>query len=558
MSAVDKKIVRGWVKRRSALSRKSAMPVVAWGLIFVVLGVGQAWLVATLLAGFLLGQQTPGGRPIIMLALVMIARAVCQYMQECAAARSSVAGRRLLRRDMLEAIIRVGPPLLRSQHSGAVGTLIVDRVEWLDGFFSRWIPASMIAMAGPCLVLGGLAFLNPHAAIVLAICGFMVPVAQAVFGIGAALATRRQVLAMTRLQARFLDRFRGIATIVLSNATEREASALADATDNLRRRTMRVLRVAFLSSAAIDAAMVVAILVIALMQGRALYGASTPLSTARVLVALLLIPEFFAPLRGLALAYQDRAHASGAGEAMEALARDADVATSAEIPALSGLSVNVRDISYAWDAARGPIFDHLSFDAVPGDVLVVDGRSGAGKSTLIELLMGFVRPQQGHILFNGTDIAEVSSCDIAERLTWIGQRPVIFAGSLRENILFSRPSATDAELAAAVRAAAIDTFVDDFPEGLDTVVGEGGFGLSGGQAQRVAIARAFLKDAPLLLLDEPTAHLDPATERAIIAALQELVKGRTVVLCSHSEAVRDLGTKRLILPTRKDLLESVA
>lgn len=558
MSAVDKKIVRGWVKRRSAMSRKSAMPVVAWGLISVALGIWQAWLVASLLAGFLMERQASEGRAIVILALVMIGRAVCQYLQECAAAQSSIAGRRLLRRDMLEAIIRVGPPLLRRQHSGAVGTLIVDRIEWLDGFFSRWIPASMIAMAGPCLVIAGLAFLNPRAAVILAICGFMVPVAQAVFGIGAALATRRQVLAMTRLQARFLDRFRGIATIVLSNATEREASALADATDTLRRRTMRVLRIAFLSSAAIDIAMVVAIVTIAVMQGRALYGASTPLSTARVLVALLLVPEFFAPLRGLALAYQDRAHASGAGEAMEDLVSDADVATAAEIPALNGLSVDVRDVSYAWSAARGPVFDHLSFDVASGDVLVLDGRSGAGKSTLIELLMGFVRPQEGRILFNGIDIAAVSSRDIAERLTWIGQRPVIFAGSLRENIVFSRPSATEAELAAAVRAAAIDTFVTDFPDGLDTVVGEGGFGLSGGQAQRIAIARAFLKDAPLLLLDEPTAHLDPATERAIIAALRELVKGRTVVLCSHSEAIRDLGTKRLILPTGEELRESVS
>ncbi|AOX19781.1 thiol reductant ABC exporter subunit CydD [Kozakia baliensis] len=564
MSAVDKKIVRAWVKRQSGPGKRAARPSIALGCLNAVIGIGQAWCVALALSDALTQQYQAIPANIIGFGALAVLRALCQFSQETSATKAGIAARRRLRREVLESVVTEGPGLLRRHHSGELSALIVDRIEALDGYFARWMPASTLWIAAPFIIFLGVLWINPRAALILGLCGLAVPIAQAVFGIGAALASRNQFLAMTRLQARFLDRIRGIATIVLAGAEEREARSLALAADELRQRTMKVLRVAFLSSAAIDIAMVIAIIGLVLTQGHllrelAMGGAHAQAAPAisRALFALLVVPEFFAPLRSLALAYQDRAHAAGAAEAMHDLvpAAPADVLTANE--ARQPLTLTARNVYYRWNDERPFVLQNINFSLKPGEILVLEGASGAGKSTLIELLLGFIQPTEGSILFDGIDISTLSPRAVASRLAWIGQRPVLFAGTLRENIAFARPDATESQINEAIRAALVDRFLDDLPDGLETRIGEGGFGLSGGQAQRIAIARAYLKDAPLLLLDEPTAHLDPETEQEILASLSELTRGRTVVLCSHSQAVRDFGTKYLILD-RGRMLEAAA
>jgi len=382
------------------------------------------------------------------------------------------------------------------------------------------------------------------------LCGLLVPVAMAAAGIGAAAAARGQFLALTRLQARFLDRVRGIATIVLAGRAEDEARALAAAAAELGSRTMRVLRVAFLSSAALDLATVAALALLAVHYGVALRAGSLTRPDL-ALFALLLVPEFFAPLRAFAAAYQDRLHATGAADALIDLPPAPAPAPTAphEIRtiAANGVTVAFEDVHLTWDPARGPALEGLSFRVPAGETLVLAGPSGAGKSTVIEILLGFVRPDGGRVTINGVDIADLVPQALNRLIAWIGQRPVLFAGSIRDNILFARPDATEAEVAAAVRAAHVNEFADALPERLDTRVGEGGYGLSGGQAQRVAIARAFLKNAPLILLDEPTAYLDPATESEVLDGLRRLAIGRTVVMAAHSTAAQSLRGQRLDL-----------
>ena len=558
MSGVDKKLVRAWVRQQSGPARRAALPVVAVGSLNTLIGIGQAWCLASVIGSLL---QTRGAQVLGLVAVfaaLSACRALCLYFQENLAARAGIAARERLRRSVLDSVIGIGPALLRRQHSAEIAALLVDRIEVLDGYFARWLPASMTWMVFPAFVLLAVFVVDPRAALILAVCGTLVPVSQAVFGIGAALASRNQFLAMVRLQARFLDRIRGIATIVLSNATDREASALSGAADDLRKRTMKILRIAFLSSAAIDIAMVVAIIMIVLTQGHFIHidaFAAPSIYPAphftETLFALFLVPEFFAPFRGLALAYQDRAHAAGAAEAMEAIENGETLLGEEDrsdlIPPVLVVTVEAKGLSYRWNETAPYVFEHLDFSVSPGDILVLDGPSGAGKSTLIELLLGFIKPSAGTIRFNDRDIATLRGRDIARHLAWIGQKPVLFAGSLRDNLLFARPDADETRLQRAIEAAAIDHFLKDLPEGLDTVIGEGGFGLSGGQAQRVAIARAYLKDAPLLLLDEPTAHLDPQTEAEIIEALRRLSEGRTVILSAHSAAMKALGTQSLRL-----------
>ena len=269
----------------------------------------------------------------------------------------------------------------------------------------------------------------------------------------------------------------------------------------------------------------------------------------RALAVLLLVPEFFAPLRAFAAAYHDRAQAVGAAEALAALPPPA--APPPVLPVRNvearGVAIAFEDVRLTWDASRGPVLDGLSFRVPAGETVVLAGPSGAGKSTVMEILLGFVRPDSGRVTLNGADIATLVPQALSRLTAWIGQRPVLFGGTIRDNIRFARPEASDAEIAEAARFARLDSLAASLPDGLETMLGEGGHGLSGGQAQRVAIARAFLKNAPILLLDEPTAHLDPVTEAEVLDSLRRLTLGRTVVLASHSTAAHAFSGRRIDL-----------
>ncbi|MFS8367718.1 thiol reductant ABC exporter subunit CydD [Acetobacter oryzifermentans] len=558
----EKAAIRNWTRTQSRLGRQAARSVVGAGLLSSLVGIGQVWCVAVVLGHALVNWKMADAAgpmpvwPFLAFPVLAILRALVMVQADTGAARAGIAARRRLRGEVLASVLTGGPALLRRVHSGVLASTIVDRVEALDGFFGRWIPASILWIIAPVAILIPIAIVQPHAALVLGLCGIAVPFGQALFGIGAAVASRNQFLAMTRLQARFLDRVKGIATIVLAGRAEDETRKLGDAAEELRQRTMKVLRVAFLSSASIDCAMVVALIAIAIMDGRQALAlqaeGSAPALVHAVtagLFVLLAVPEFFAPLRGLALAYQDRAHAQGAATAVLELpeAQERPAPEGARTVNANGVMVSFDDVSFSWDPARGLALDHVSFTVPAGETLILAGASGSGKSTIMELLLGFIQPDTGRVLFNGAPLDSIVPDALARMVSWIGQKPVLFAGTLRENILFAKPDASDAELQAALKSAAVDQFLPNLPEGLETRIGEGGFGLSGGQAQRIAIARAYLKNAPVLLLDEPTAHLDPATEKSVFESLQRLAVGRTVILATHSAAVHMFKGRRIDL-----------
>ncbi len=526
-----------------ARDRPAAHRLVAVGAVTTVAACAQAWCLAVLLAGALsgaVGAALPWAGAYLGLAVL---RAGLGYMGERGAHAIGAAARRRLRLGVLQRLFAAGPDALRHRPAGAVATLAVDMVEQLDGLFARWTPAAALALISPAIVLVALACADPGAVVILAVAGLLVPAGMALAGIGAAAASRQQFAAMARLQVRFLDRLQGIATIVLAGRAADEAVRLRQAADELASRTLRVLRVAFLSSVALDGAAALALILLALRYTQR----STPASVA--IFALLLAVEFFAPLRSFAAAYQDRLAASAAVDAFDQ--HPAPVTVPALPPPRTvmahGVTVAFDRVGFAWVPGGPMAIENLSFRVAPGDTLVLVGPSGAGKSTVIELLLGFVRPTEGRVTINGADLASIVPSALAELTSWIGQRPMLFAGTIEDNVRFGRPDATPEAMAAALRAAGVTAFAEQLPAGLATPIGEGGYGLSGGQAQRVAIARAYLRDAPLLLLDEPTAHLDPATEADVFASLARLAIGRTVILASHSAAAHRFAGRRLDL-----------
>jgi ATP-binding cassette subfamily C protein CydD len=512
------------------------------GVASIACGIAQVWLIARVLAALLGHGEAEWGdagwTELAGAAALALLSTGLTVAQERAQAAAGAAARARLRDRAFAALLAAGPADERPV--GERAALVVDRIEALDGYFSRWLPAAILATVGPLLIAIAVATIDPVSGVILFVAGAMVPVAMAVTGIGAALASRKQFDALQALSGRFLDRMRGLPQLVLFRRQEAEAEALAEAATDLRRRTMKVLRVAFLSGLSLEAIAAAVLGCLAWRHGNLLVGGHP--EPVAALFSILLVPAFFAPLRAFSAAYHERMAANGAAAALAPLLDAAPESLAEkglileEIP--PSLVVTFEGVGLTYDATRGAALSDISFRVMPGEALVLAGPSGSGKSSVLRLLMGFRLPDAGRISFNGRDATALRPSELRRLSAYVGQKAHLFRATIRENIAMARPEATDAQVEAAARAARVTDFTADMPKGLDTLVGEGGFGLSGGQAQRVAVARAFLRDAPLVLLDEPTAHLDPGTEADVLDSLRRLCTGRTAIIATHSPALR--------------------
>jgi ATP-binding cassette subfamily C protein CydD len=524
----DGRAPQAWLMREARReARRLAWPV-ALGLAVTLCAVAQAWLVARI-AATLLGQLGGGWTDLALAAALALLSAGLAAAMELAQSRAGEAARLRLRAALFARLLDAGPADPRGVGEKAV--LLVDRIEALDGFFARWIPAAALGLLAPAIVVAAVALVDWRSALILAAAGLLVPVAMALTGLGAAAESRRQLAVLDRLAGRFVDRMRGLATLVQFNRAEAEAEALGATAEEFRARTLRILRVAFLSTAALELLSAAALAFVAFRQG-------TP--GASGLFCILAVAAFFAPLRAFSAAYH---------EAMAARGAAAELAPVLAVPERPGLlleevprrvALAVTGLTWRPDPARPPALDGLTFAVAPGETLLLVGPSGAGKSSLLRLLMGFARPDSGRIAVNGQDATRLKPAELRRLCAYVGQRPHLFGGTIADNIRLARPDATDAQILRAAEAARV-------PLPLETPVGEGGHGLSGGQAQRVALARAFLRDAPLVLLDEPTAHLDPGTEAEVMEAIARLALGRTTIIATHSAQLRGLPGRVLTL-----------
>ena len=289
----------------------------------------------------------------------------------------------------------------------------------------------------------------------------------------------------------------------------------------------------------------ISVALVAVEIGLRLMNGHLDLRTA--LFALILAPEAYLPLRRLGANYHASAEGIAAAEqvfaVLEAPAPPRGTRTDFPDPALAGLTVEGLRVSYP--GRSEPALDGLSLTVNEGEVLALVGPSGCGKSTLLSVLLGLVTPELGSVRVGGVDLAELDLDAWRARLAWVPQRPHLFKASIAQNVRLGRPGASTDEVRAAIEAAGLTDAVRKLPAGLDTVLGERGAGLSAGERQRVALARAFLRDAPLLLLDEPTANLDGETEREIVRTIGRLAEGRTVVLVAHRPALIGIADRVL-------------
>lgn len=540
-----------WLKRLAGSARPPLLLAGAAPLAGGVLLVIQAWLLASVLDAAI-ARQAPrsdllGG--ILGIAALMLVRACIAWAGERAGAIAAERIKRQVRQALFERLVDKGPHWSRGQASGVLASAVVDQVEALDGFFAKYLPAMAAAAMLPVAFSVLLFPVDVIAGLVLLITAPLIPLFMALVGWGAQGASRRHLRAFARLSGFFADRLRGLSTLKLYGRAEAEAESVAAASDALRQRTLSVLRIAFLSSAVLEFFAALGVAGVAVYIGLTYLGFLdlrwSVLTLQAGMFCLLMAPEVYAPLRQFAAHYHDRAAALAAVTQIDAVfdglpdvapAGAAPVAPAA-VPAARGpVSMSARGLRLMAPGRPAPVLDGAALALAPGEHVALMGPSGIGKSSLIEAIAR-LRPCEGEILIDGRPLADWDEAALRGRIALIGQKPQLMAGTIAQNIRLGCPQASDEALREAARRARVLEFTERQPLGLDTVLGGRGQGLSGGQAQRVALARLFLRDPGLILLDEPTAHLDEDTQARVLDEILTFAAGRTLLIATHSPQV---------------------
>ncbi|HXX12025.1 MAG TPA: thiol reductant ABC exporter subunit CydD [Burkholderiales bacterium] len=528
------KVVR-WLREEARHARGGILLAAALGALSGFLLVPQAWCIARAVSRVVLGhaglaEVLPWLWP---LPVIFALRFVLARASEQSAMRAASRVKESVRMQLVRRLQALGPAYVRARHSGEIVAAAVDGVEALEPYYARYLPHLALVAVIPLAILTFVYARDWVSGLVLLCAVPLIPLFMVLIGGAAEKASRRQWRKLARLSAYFLDTLQGIATLKLFNAARREAALVARLSDEYRRSTMSVLCVAFLSALALEFFSTAGIALVAVLIGfRLLYG---QIGFEAGFFILLLAPEFFLPWRALGAHYHARMEAIGAAERIveifdHPLREPAH--TRARPPLERPLEIRFENVHYTYAAGREALRG-ASFELASGRVTAMVGPSGAGKSTAANVLLGFVRAQSGRVLVCGHDLNQIDPDYWLAHVAWVPQRPHLFQGSILDNIRMHDETIGFERVREAARSARADEFIERLPAGYHTPLGERGLNLSGGQVQRLALARAFLKDAPLLLMDEATAALDAQTEILVTDAIAQLARGRTVLVIAH-------------------------
>jgi len=472
--------------------------------------------------------------PLLLLLGASVLRCALLWGREVAAQRGGVRVKSELRERLLAHVLRLGPSYTGEERTGELATTATEGIEKLDAYVGRYLPQVFLSVLVPLMIAGYILPRDLSSAVLLLVTAPVIPVLMVLVGSYAEEHTRRQWRALALMGASFLDAMQGLTTLKLFGRSAEEGEKVAAASEEFRKRTMKVLRYAFLSGFVLEFMTAAAIGLIAVTLGVRVISGNMPFEVA--FLVLLLTPEFYKPLRELGVHRHAGMEGSAAAERIfEILSTTPRVRRGSKASELASdeISIEIRGVGYTYPGSEEAALSDLTLALPAGSTTALVGCSGAGKSTLVNLLMRFFDPEAGTIRANGVEITELPAEVWRRYLALVPQRPHLFHGSVLENIRLARPEASQEEIENAAEVAGAAKFIRELPEGYETRVGERGLRLSGGEAQRIAIARAFLKDAPVLVMDESTSGLDPESERLIRTALERLSAGRTVLVIAH-------------------------
>jgi ATP-binding cassette subfamily C protein CydD len=545
------KQLTSWLKKQKNACSFYLNLTVIFGLLTGFSLIVQAYLISTILHGIIileLPKSQFSNEFLCLLALIPV-RALLAFARERSCFEAGKRLRLQIRRAVLDKLTELGPAFIKGKPAGSWASIVLEQVEDLHDFYARYLPQMLLAGFIPLTILVVVFPLNWAAGLILLCTAPLIPIFMIFVGRGAADANRKSFSALAKLSGHFMDRLKGLNTLKLFNRGEAEGEEIETASESLRKKTMSVLRIAFLSSAVLEFFGAVSIAVLAIYFGFSLLGElnfgdyNAGFSLFAAMFVLMLAPEFYQPLRDMGAHYHAKAQAIGAAEElMNLLEYKVEISAQTRLSTEknntpktlnwdAGVQIIARDFtvhSHSGIALVGP----LSFRLNNGQHMAVVGPSGAGKSSLLNGLLGFL-PYQGSLTINGVELNELAVAQWREHLAWLGQDPQLFHGSVRDNVAMANPDMDDDTVRTLLAKAKILDFVDQQVLGLDYPIGEQMAGVSVGQAQRIALARALGQDAQLFLLDEPTASLDRHSEQAVLSALHVAMAASSCLMVTH-------------------------
>ncbi len=534
-----------FLKSQKDLSRHSIHLAVGLGLMSGFLLILQAYYLAHIINAVVFDHASLKEVQSWLwpMLLIFIIRAMLAWASEQVAFKAAATIKRHLRDKLHHHLQQLGPAYLTGERSGEMVNTLVDGVEALEDYYAKYLPAMSLVVLIPLSILVFIFPLDWISGLVMLITAPLIPFFMILIGEGTEKLNKKQWRKLARMSAHLLDMIQGLTTLKIFNASRQEAELISRVADDYRRSTMSVLRVAFLSSLVLEFLATASIAMVAILIGfRLFYGEMDFLYGFFV---LLLAPEFYLPLRNMGTHYHARLEAIGAAEKMLEILEtpvQSETNTLQNNPHLLGAPIQFKQVSYRYPNHSKensepdnslPAVNNLNFTLRQGERLALVGASGSGKTTITRLLLGFMQPQQGEIRVNGSSLDQLELSKWRKQLAWMPQSPHIFHGTIRDNITLGNHHASEAQIKAAAKSAYADEFINKLNNAYNTLIGEKGQGLSGGQIQRLALARVFLKDAPVIILDEATANLDTKSERFIQKSIDALALTKTIIVIAH-------------------------
>ena len=525
----------------------------------------QAWAIASVVYRLAIEHAPLSSLtlPLIILPVAFLGRGALAWLRTEAGVRCGLAIRQSVREDVLRRIGERGPLWSQRQHSAALGNQVWDQVDALQNYYADYRPQMLLCGTIPLIILCAVLPVSWAAALILLITGPLIPLNMAMIGWGAKNLQDQQLTETHRMSRHFLDTLKGMPTLRLLGRSHQQANEIYAVSEGVRQRNMKVLRLAFLSSSALEFFASVSIALLATYIGFTYLGQfdfgtwGKGLSLFGGLFMLILSPEFYQPLRDLGVHYHAKAEAEAAAEVLMPLLTeapqpaDASTTTPKHWAVPDTLGITLDHVSCRYPGQASPALNDVSFSVVAGETIAVIGPSGAGKSTLLTTLLGFMPPEQGTItLHSGERLDHLLTSEWQHALSWVGQHNALISGTLADNLTIALPNDQPIDedwLWEALDKTDLRCWANQLPQGLHTRIGDGGQPVSGGQARRIGLARAFLRDAPLVLLDEPTASLDQQSERIVNRAIAALSKNRTVIMLTHRLSLLNQADRILLL-----------
>lgn len=537
MRALDPRLLRRTRSARSLLASDTVLGICAGVLVLV-----QAALFARIVARAFQGASVRSLRlELAALVLAFVLRGACAWAMELTGRRAAWNVLSELRLALVEKRIREDPLGIDGVDGAEVATAAVQGVEALEAYFARYLPQVVLASVVPLLVIALVAVIDLESALIMALTLPLVPVFMWLIGRYTEQRTRARWDALRALSTHFLDVVRGLPTLRAFNQSRGQVAAVGAVSERYRSTTMETLRVSFLSGSVLELAATLGVALVAVTAGVRLVDGRLALETG--LTVLVLAPELYLPFRRLGAEYHSSADGLAVAERMFALldapaaARQPSGRLRAPTPTLH--TIRLENVSFAYPSRAGMVLEQFDLELAPGEAVALIGESGSGKSTVAALLLGLLKPKSGTIRVGGVDLSACDTDGWRRLVAWVPQQPSMVRGTIAENIRLGDSEASAARVVEAALQAGAHEFIAALPDGLHTVIGDGGRQLSPGERRRIGLARAFLRDAPLVILDEPTADLDPQSVSAVSQAMGRLAARRTMLLIAHrSELVQ--------------------